>query len=333
MPASCRRGDGGLSLPSQRQHALELSVELRDRCDPRSVARGDGRLFECLARRNLFWRQRHHARIPHGAGYRADAQFRRRNRRYRAGSSCQRRPVASTPARTRHRAQACPLRHRFWIARLERLRGESYAAHQADRRRCRVECAGHDQRHGPRRQTCQELRRPAIRRRRPFCPSPARRCPGDRLRFSHLLGLQVLWSTRGRDVLPSRAARFAAVRQGGPRIERGPRTRRNGYAQPRGHRRRRSGRRFPGLACRELRLAPRAARQFVSRTARTKHATARTTLERPRDDRRRDAVTARNRTPPAPRRSRLRSPASRPARLPGNLPQKVSSSPTATSTR
>ena len=62
-----------------------------------------------------------------------------------------------------------------------------------------------------------------------------------RLRFSHVLGLQVLRAAHRRDVLPARATQVAAVCQSGSVVERRARASRNGHAESRRHGRRGGG--------------------------------------------------------------------------------------------
>ena len=91
-----------------------------------------------------------------------------------------------------------------------------------------------------------QVGRAGLSRRRPLRPALPDRRAGAGLRFSGLLGLQVLRPARGRAVGPPAAAREAGGLQGPPRAADAARQMDDRHAEPRGDRRGAGGRRISG---------------------------------------------------------------------------------------
>ena len=203
VPDAGRRPDDGLPAAPQRQHALALPDQPRDRRGARRRPPGAGRLPQRVAERDRL-RQQHD-----------DDDFPRRRARLGRGWGSgdeivvteldHHANVAPWRALARERGVTRPhraLRRGDGPARLGRSRARRRAEDAAARDGRGVERARHDQRRRARRRAGARAGRPDVRRRRALRAARAGGRPGARLRSAGVLGLQVLRPARRRAVRP-----------------------------------------------------------------------------------------------------------------------------------
>ncbi len=293
-----RRRDGRVSLSSQRQHALALSDERRDRRADRRRA-PDARRFRERPRRRDRVRPEHDvAHLPPRARDRPRAGA----RATRSSSPSSITTATSRPGARSQKDRGVTVRmvqdaHERRSARLERPRGGDHAAHQecspSARRRTRSA-------RSPTSRARLRLARSVVGARVfvdavHYAPHNLVDVAAARLRFPRLLGVQVLRPAHRRSLGQARADRIArrtAARAGAAGIARAAR---DGHAESRRNRRRGGRGRFPRVARRHAPLpgpTPTAATHFARRSTRCTHAAsaARQAVEFARRDRRAHVV-------------------------------------------
>ncbi len=179
--AGSRRGNGGVSLPTQRQHALVLPDQRRNRRRDRGGANGSRRLRQRGARRNCVRRQHDDADVSSRASSRKRVSARRRDRRHGARSSRERRSVVRPRARVSSHGPGRPDRSPLGAARFGIARTRRDGEDETDRDRRSVERARNHQRPEVRRRPRTCPGRAFLRRRRTSGAASAPGRPGDRL--------------------------------------------------------------------------------------------------------------------------------------------------------
>ena len=203
------------------------------------AARDARRLPARARRRSRLRRQHDDADLPPGRALGAALGPGRRDRRHRARSPRQRRPLA----RRWSGSGASPSAPRRMIpetgrARLGRPGARRSRADAAAGDRGGVERPRHDQRRRRGGALAHARRRPGLRRRRPLRAARAGRRAGARLRLPGLLGVQVLRAARRRPLRPARLLAIARRPEAAARARHRAGAAGDRHAEPRGDRRR-----------------------------------------------------------------------------------------------